>query len=201
MRSFTSLLEAKWGKLEPSDHCLQNGRMPFVSDQARLNLLFVPENTAALVDRAERQFGSKLPEQLIAFYRRFNGCRLFFSSLNIFGVQIHPADFYQPFDLFVENDHIYGTLNKKERNACDMVFFASIGGDYAFGFKPDDNQTIIGTKKGSLAPVQTFDCFDAFFEFHFARLIDEYDVDCRKMHPDTRYKGIPVLEHQTNDII
>ena len=197
---YANLLEEKWGKLVPEGHCLLNGQMPFVSTKARLNMLFLPEEQAVLSERISKICDCTIPEQLKAFYSQFNGCRLFFSSLNVFGVQAHPAEIYEPFDLWIENNHILGNLSPKDRKKCDVVFFASIGGEYVFGFDKVNPSRVYGYKKGSLVCVQEFPDFDSFFDFHFNRLINEYDEACRKKHPLKQYIGIPALEHLTTTI-
>lgn len=197
---YANRLEEKWGKLEPVGHCFINGQMPFVSAKARLNMLFLPESQTVLSDRISKISDCTLPEQLRAFYSRYNGCRLFFSSLNVFGVQVHPSEVYEPFDLWIENNRIVGGLKPSDRKRCNLVFFASIGGEYVFGFDKDNSSRVFGCKKGSLARVQEFPDFDTFFEFHFNRLIDEYDDSCRKKHPLKQYIGIPALEHLTTTI-
>ena len=197
---YVNRLEERWGKLEPIGHCLLNGHMRFISDETWLNRLFLPEDQNVLSDRISKTRECSLPEQLRAFYSEHNGCRLFFSSLNVFGVQIHPYEVYEPFDLWIENNHILGNLKPSDRKRCNLFFFASIGGKYVFGFDKDNPSHIFGCKKGSLACVQEFPDFDTFFEFHFNRLIDEYDDSCRKKHPLKRYAGIPALEHLTTTI-
>ena len=199
---FVANIESKWGKLETVGHCMQNGKMPFVSEQARLNMLFLPEDINDLIAKVEKKFECRLPEQLIKFYTSFNGCRLFFNSLNVFGIQVHPSEQYQPFDLFVENNHILGSLKAKERKVCDLVFVSSIGGDYAFGFNRSNPSGIVGIRKGSLsAAVQCFDSFDVFFDHYYSKLLNEYGDDCRKKNPTRQFIGIPALEHQTNEIL
>jgi len=108
------------------------------------------------------------------------GCRLFFGSLNVFGLQNNPVEVYQPFDFFIENNHISGCQNGVKKNGNQIVFVASIGGDYAYGFIKESPKRIIGFKKGSLKEVQDFPDFNSFFKFHFSRLFIEYDVDCKK---------------------
>lgn len=198
---YIELLESKWGALEEAGHCLVNGKMPFVSDVARLNMLFPTENIELFITRVHDRFQCDLPEQLIEFYKRFNGCRLFFGSLNVFGMQNHPDEVYQPYDLFVENNHIMGSIKGPSKDKCNMLFIASIGGDYAFGIAKDNPGTITGIKKGAkFSSVQVFPDFNAFFDFHFRRLFSEYSTDCRKIHPSIQFRGIPALENLSIEI-
>ncbi len=197
---YLSMLTSKWGSFEAIGHCYNNGHMPFISEQARLNMLFAPENTDIFRNRICKQLAFGLPDELVDFYRTYNGCRLFFGGLNVFGWQMYPSEMYGPYDLFVENNHILGSLNPQDQKNCDLVFVASVGGDYAFGFEKKKPDRMIGIRKGSLTPVQIFPGFIEFFDYHFHRLFDEYDKDCKKIHPDKHFQGIPVLENLTSDI-
>lgn len=94
-----------------------------------------------------------------------------------------------------------GSLKGNEKENNQIVFVASIGGDYAYGFFKDSPERIIGVKKGSIKLVQEFPDFNSFFEFHFNRLIDEYDIDCRKKNPLKQFQGIPALENVSTDIV
>ena len=198
---YISLLESKWGKFEQTGHCLNNGKMPFISDLARLNMVFPADNVSGMLSKIHSSFGCDIPKQLADYYQSYNGCRLFFGSLNVFGLQNNPTEIYQPFDIFIENNHITGSLKGKGRENNQIVFVASIGGDYAYGFLKDSPERIIGVKKGSIKLVQEFPDFNSFFEFHFNRLIDEYDTDCRKKHPIKQFQGIPALENVSTDIV
>lgn len=198
---YIELLERKWGKFEATGHSLVNGKMPFVSDVARLNMLFTTESVDLIASRVHDRFHCDLPEQLIEFYKELNGCRLFFGSLNVFGIQNYPTEVYQPYDIFTENNHILGSIKGTSKDKCNMLFVASIGGDYAFGFDRDKPAQIIGIKKGAdPSPVQAFPDFNSFFGFHFNRLINEYSADCKKIHPSSQFKGIPALENITIEI-
>ena len=198
---FVELLESKWGAFEQNGHALVNGNMPFVSDVARLNMLFPTENADFITEFVRDKYQCELPDQLLEFYQKYNGCRLFFGSLNVFGIQRYPSEVYQPYDLFVENDHILGNMKRHSKEICEMVFVASIGGDYAFGVDKAHPEQIFGIKKGATSsPVQVFSDFNSFFDFHFGRLLDEYGIDCRKSHPSKQFIGIPALENLSTEI-
>ena len=198
---FVETLTSKWGTFEKNGHAMVNGNMPFVSDTARLNMLFPAQNADAIADFVYKNYRCELPDQLLKFYQEYNGCRLFFGSLNLFGIQSYPTELYQPYDLFVENNHILGNMKKHSKDTNDLVFIASIGGDYAFGINKANPVEIIGIKKGmTFSPVQVFPDFNAFFDFHFNRLLNEYGADCRKKHPTKQFIGIPALENLSIEI-
>ena len=72
----TNEMEGKWGKFIKRNSYFEQGEMPFVSKQARLNVLFDPLNDAE-IETIESQLGF-LPDVLKTFYKKTNGCRLFF---------------------------------------------------------------------------------------------------------------------------
>lgn len=194
-------IEAKWGKMNQDGHALVNGNMPFISEEARLNMLFPTSNFNNIISNIHSKYNCQLPDQIREFYQVYNGCRLFFGSLNVFGIQSHLAELYQPYDIFVENNHILGSLKTAEKSNCKILFIASIGGDYAYGFDIEKPGKIVGIKKGKLQIVQNFPDFNSFFNFHFNRLIEEYDENCKKKHPSKQFHGIPVLENVSTEIV
>lgn len=193
-------IEAKWGKMNLDGHALTNGSMPFISEEARLNMLFPTDNYSGMISAIHSKYGCQLPDQIKEFYQVYNGCRLFFGSLNVFGIQSYPTELYQPYDIYVENNHILGSLKTAEKSNCKILFVASIGGDYAYGINPENPEKIVGIKKGKLKAVQEFPDFNSFFNFHFNRLIEEYDEKCKKKHPLKQFQGIPVLENVSTEI-
>ena len=75
-------LENKWGEFVKIGHALCNKQMSFISDKAYLNVLYEPQTTA--IQEVFNSFGCNVLPELLTFYKQYNGCRLFFSSLNIF---------------------------------------------------------------------------------------------------------------------
>ena len=133
-------IESKWGEFLTFGHALCNKQMTFVSEKAYLNILYKPQINA--IKKAFNSFSPTIPLDLLDFYKKYNGCRLFFSSLNIFGVQCFDEEIYEPFDLALENHIIQESF--KDNN---YVFFASLGGDYAFAYKKDECSKIYAVKK------------------------------------------------------
>lgn len=125
MKNIVALIENKWGGFTANGHALCNEQMPFVSDKAYLNILFEPQ--FKLVRETFKILDTEIIPGLKEFYLNYNGCRLFFSGLNIFGVQCFRDDVYEPYDLKIENSMIQEALKNP-----DFIFFASLGGDYAF---------------------------------------------------------------------
>lgn len=193
-------LEEKWGQFEKATNYVCNGKMPFVSGEARLNVLFDPCFGAQVEDCFACQLKAPVLEELKRFYQVSNGCRLFFGSLSVFGIACHPEDDYEPFDLFRENTNLVSKLGPLERRKCTYVFFASLGGDYVFGYDKKQPSKVFGFKPGSLRILQEFPSFDDFWKHYFEGLFVEYDDDCRKIHRNEEDAGIPFLEHLTHEL-
>lgn len=190
MKDILYLLKIKWGEFIKSGHAFCNQQMPFVSDEAYLNVLYEPQTNA--MQGVFNSLGSNILPELLAFYEKYNGCRLFFSSLNIFGVQCFDEEIYEPFDLALENHIIQESF--KDNN---YVFFASLGGDYVFAYKKDEGSKIYAVKKGEKKVLKVFENFDSWFSYYFDALYEEYDEEGQKKHPNKRYKEIPALYHET----
>lgn len=191
MNDILSTLENKWGAFVKNGHALCNKQMPFVSDKAYLNVLYEPQINS--IKMAFNSLGATILPTLLDFYQKHNGCRLFFSSFNIFGVQCFDEETYEPYDLERENSIIQETF--KDNN---YVFFASLGGDYAFAYKKDERSKIYAIQKGKKKVLKKFDSFESWFSYYFEILYEEYDDEGEKKHPNKRYKDIPALYHETN---
>lgn len=189
-------LEEKWGKFEQKskERNMTNCPLKFISKEARLNAFFSPEPEEYIQKIFKDYLKTEIPLSLQTFYSKFNGCRLFFSSLNVYGVQ-YGLKGLMPYDLFVCNN------NSGIDNKNNLVYIASIGGNYDFGFKRDELTKIYGVKVGSDEIVQTFNSFEEFFDHYFNHLFNEYDKDGKKLHPNEKYKDIPVLYHMSYDLI
>ena len=79
----------------------------------------------------------------------------------------------------------------------NFIFFASLGGDYAFAYKNDECSKIYAIKKGENKVLKTYNNFDSWFAYYFDSLYKEYDEEGQKTHPNKRYKEIPSLYHET----
>lgn len=184
-------LEAKWGGFARNGHALCNKQMPFVSTKAYLNVLYEPQMDS--IQKAYNTLSATILPGLMDFYKQYNGCRLFFSSLNIFGIQCFDDEIYEPFDFESENRNIQETFKNS-----DYIFFGSLGGDYAFAYKKDECSQIYAIQKGKKKILKTFDNFETWFSYYLDVLYEEYDDEGRKKHPNKRYKDIPALYHETN---
>lgn len=198
MIDIKTMLEQKWGSFieTPYHSYVFNAPMPFVSSNAKLNVLFNPRYEKEINNVYNAYLQTDIPNELIAFYQKFNGVRLFANSLSVYGIQESGGSDYQPYDILMNN------WNNNDCNKHNLVFVASVGGQYDFGFKRNEVSKIYGIKvgEGDGEILQTFESFDVFFEHYFNYLINEYDNNARKIHPNMKYKGIPCLEHLSYEL-
>lgn len=191
-------LEKKWGKFIKKNSYFEQGKMPFVSKQARLNVLFEPLKDAE-IKFIESKLGS-LPDSLIAFYQKTNGCRLFFGSFNILGLRKNLEDIFEPYGILEENLALNLATDTNIGGNENYVFFASIGGDYFFAYKKEEKCQVYCMKKGDFKILKTFNNFQDFFEYYFYKLYQEYGTDCKKIHILPEDKDFPLLAHLTIEI-
>ena len=196
MIDYKNLLKDKWGNFEKIGSYISNGEMPFISKDARLNVFFEPLPVETTEEYFADVLKAELHPELKSFYEWTNGCRLFFASLSVYGIRGKCKDMLVPFDLEYENKNLLKTMPKDK-----YVYFASIGGAYVFAYDKNTPSKVYGMKVGSTEILQTFEGFYDFFDHYFNVLIDEYDVDGRKIHPTEAYKGIPILENKCIELL
>lgn len=188
-----NLIEKKWklnkinnrGKL----YCL----MPKISDDFYLHELCEKIDTK-YYEAFEEHFGIKLLPELKEFYKCYNGCRLFISSVNIYGL---PKDNSFPMDLAVNNFNMrsHYKLTKEEKD--DIVFFGSVG-DLDLWYKQSEIKTpkIYLTEKGNIKPLKVCGSIEEIIRYYFDILYDEYGEDGYRKHPDVAFDGIPSLANK-----
>lgn len=196
MNRYYDALQDKWGKfIKKKGYCV-NGPMRFISKDAWLNEFFKEFATEEIEVYFKKVLGAELHPELRDFYAWTNGCRLFFSSLSIYGILPSSKDKIVPFDIEYENKKLAISMG-----ANKYLFFASIGGEYVFGYDKETPSNVYGMKVGDISVLQTFNGINDFFDHYFDILIDEYGVDCKKLHPAEAYKGIPVLENKCTELL
>lgn len=197
MKEYIDRLADKWGKFEENGNYFSNGLMPFISKDARLNVYFKPKSISEVLSCYKNDLNAALHPELEEIYEWTNGCRLFFASLSIYGIVDRDNDeVIVPFDLKVENDNL-----SKNMPVDKYLFFASIGGEYVFGYDRYNPSEVYGMRVGDKTILQSFDGVKDFFDHYFYPLMEEYDEKCKKIHPNEAYKGIPVLENKCIELI
>lgn len=188
--NFKEKLIKKWGEGTELNNCWVQKKLNFISDEARLNILFHP-----LTDLTpyKKVLGNVASENLLEFYSRFNGCKLFSNSLCIYGLQEKSNETYQTYDLKWENNRVKLML---ELN--DYTFFGSLGGQYLFALKSDTiEETIYCINIDNGEVVKKFDNFNLLFSTLFNNLYKEYDENGQKTHKNKDFKNIKSLFNTT----
>ena len=195
---FDTELERKWGEFKKVDHYWENGPLPFISDHTRLNVLFEPESDVLIHKTFHHSLECEILPELRAFYKSYNGCRLFNGAFNIYGIQNHREDIYEPFNIVLENFNNYAKVKINLSAKKPFVVIGSLGGDYLFSYKTDELRTIYCTKSGERKILKEFEDFNMFFSYCFHALIGEYDLEGRKIHPDKENVEFLELEDSTH---
>lgn len=198
INKYKVLLETKWGLFKKKNHYFFNGEMPFISDKAKLNVFFDSLDEKE-INKLEIDFNIIMPNELRFFLKQTNGCRLFFGSFNIFGIQLFPNDLFEAYDFRKENIR-FSVESGVESARNDFFFFATFGCDYYFAYKKSEMKKIYCFKRGTFLSVTEYEDFDAFFNHFFWGLMEEYSIDCRKIHINPEDENVPVLAHLTSEL-
>jgi len=191
-------LERKWGPLFSSEHWAEQLDIPFVSEQAKLNILFNPLQISTIKDRFYKEFQILIPKQLEEFYSKFNGCRLFSDSLCIYGFQVYPDDVFEPYDVIKETQK----ANFKFKRFNPYYFLVgSLGGQFLFAMDKTCPEKIYVINSDNGKHIQTYNDFWECFSTVFGNLLNEYDSVGKKIHKNKKYTDIPILSNLSFDKI
>lgn len=180
----------KWGEGKKLNNCWAQKKLSFISNDARLNILFDPISDSSLYKAFFKNVESA---GLFEFYSQYNGCKLFSNSLCIYGIQEISFELYQTYDLEWENKRVNQMLN-----LSDYLVFGSLGGQYLFALKANSEEEMIycmNVDDGEI--VKHFDNFDLFFITLFDNLCKEYDANGVKIHKNIKFKNIKSLFNTT----
>ena len=180
----------RWGTGIELNQCWAQKRLNFISEEARLNILFNP-----VTDKSQYIdfFKTVNADRLLMFYRQYNGCKLFSNSLCIYGLCNASLDLYQVYDLRRENERL-----KHNLYAGHYLFFGSLGGQFLFAFKAESNDEkvyCINVDDGYV--IKCFKNFDILFSKLLSGLYQEYDDDGKKIHKNSKYRKIKSLYNTT----
>lgn len=177
------LIETKW-KLERDD---EEGKiyvvMREVSDETYLHCL-CKKIDVSLYEKLEEILNIRLIPELKEFYKYYNGCRLFLSSINIYGINVGKSS---PMEFLLNDSNMHGKIKDKKiskETLDDIVFFGSVG-DYNVFYKQSEysNPKIYLAKHGYVTPIKQFDSIHDMMIYYFNYLIPEYDENGYRKHP------------------
>lgn len=178
------LITKKW-KLDAENnrgklYCL----MPEFNDHSYLHEL-CKKLDMKMYDNFEKSFGIKLLPELKEFYKEYNGCRLFLSSINIFGLGYKESF---PLDFAINDLNAHSDYDFTEEESKDIVIFGSVG-DLDLFYKQSElnNPKIYLTAKRNKKPIQIFDTIKSMFEYYFKILYQEYNNEGYRQHPISQF--------------
>ena len=123
-----------------------------------------------------------IPQELIEFYKAYNGISLFSTSLQIYGIS-QCDDFEELDTLDIMKQNVNSKLFVKCPQFSDMFIFGSYG-YYYFCYKKnyDGNIYVIGTREKKV--VHNFSTLDGLLNYYIEHLGAEYSSDGIKLHPE-----------------
>lgn len=151
-------------------------RVPSVGPEAFLNIIFnpLPEATVARLGRELR-----CPDALMQFFRRYNGLRLFFDELSVFGMRERGALLDRSSPVEVPTLSLRDTLNELRHYPTwnDDIYpvgWYAYDGSYALMRRPDDSVYCSVGSDLSAVRVEWTD-FDSWLTSEISRIADLYD--------------------------
>ena len=123
-----------------------------------------------------------IPQELIEFYKTYNGISLFSTSLQIYGISQYD-DFEKLDTLDIMRQNVNSKLFIKCPQFSDMFIFGSYG-YYCFCYKKnyDKNIYVIGTREKKI--VHIFPTLPELLKYYIDHLLVEYSANGIKLHPE-----------------
>lgn len=177
------LIETKWKPERDDDEGKIYVAMREVSNETYLHCL-CKKIDIERYEKLEEILHVRLIPELKEFYKYYNGCRLFLSSINIYGIGVGKS---RPMGFFLNNLNMHGQIKDKKilkTTLDDIVFFGNVG-DYNVFYKQSEysNPKIYLAKHGSITPIKQFDSIKDMMIYYFTYLIVEYDLNGYRKHP------------------
>lgn len=177
------LIEMKWKPEKDDDEGKIYVVMKEVSDKTYLHCL-CKKIDMEYYERMEESLHLKLIPELKEFYKYYNGCRLFLSSINIYGIGVGKSS---PMEFFLNNTNMHRQIKDKKVlkiTLDDIVFFGNVGNYNAFYRQSEySNPKIYLAKQGSIEPIKQFDSIKDMMIDYFTYLTPEYDLNGYRKHP------------------
>lgn len=178
------LLQKKWKLEKDNDEGKVYVVMKEISDETYLHYLCkkIDEN---YYDNFEKTYNIVLLPELKEFYKFYNGCRLFLSSIVIYGLGVGES---RPMEFFLNdyNKHQEITYKKNSKQILDdIVFFGGVG-NYNFYYKQSEinNPKIYVSPNGMVEPIKVFNSIKELMDYYFKYLTPEYDENGYRKHPN-----------------
>ena len=187
------LITKKW-KLDADNsrgklYCL----MPKINDHSYLHELCKKIDETMYKD-FEEAFNIQLLPELKEFYKSYNGCRLFISSINIFGLGYKDSF---PVDFAINDYNAHANYDFTDEESKDIVIFGNVG-DFDIWYKQSEinNPKVYLTQREDKKPIKVFNSIKEMFEYYFGILYNEYNEEGYRQHPETLFEDVPHLANK-----
>ncbi len=174
------LLKNKWKVDQNNEEGLLFCAMPEIDDDVYLHRLYkkIDINYA---NKYEQENGIVLLPELKEFYKNFNGCRLFHSSINIYGFDVEKSE---PMCMVLNNINLHTKLNNNGFDGKDIVYIGNVG-DYLIYYKQSEIKSpkLYLSNHGELTVHKEFYSIKELLSFYIKALSFEYDEKGYRKHP------------------
>ena len=191
------LIETKWKPEKDNEEGKSYVVMKEISNETYLHTL-CKKIDMSYYDNFEQQYNIRLLPELKEFYKNYNGCRLFLSSINIYGIGVGKSS---PMEFYLNDINKHGEIKDKKvskETLDDIVFFGGVG-EYEMYYKQSElmRPKIYLAKNGTIVPSKEFDSIEDVMKYYFKYLVPEYDEKGYRKHPnkDKWCKKYPVISN------
>lgn len=190
MFDIIQVITEKWGPLTESDSFKANG-MPDYMQGTAFNYIYLSSGKET-VEKTLLKNKIILSEELIDFYREYNGVKLFLSGFSIYGFPL-KRNKYNPYDFYVENFRIHFEMANNNCDKPEWIFFGSFTGLYVFAYDRLSEKQYVCVERGKSDILLSFDSFEELVSYFVLSIITKYDENCNKLIPNDEYRDIPIL--------
>lgn len=208
-------IEKRWGAFKKVDNAKCNCLHKDIKEEKGVkfysNLMFDPIPLDVHVKKYKEYFNCEIPQFLRELYSIINGINFFFGSIIIFGhvsndffeegsylPESYPGGPFYCFTTFTVNyEKRYGKEYPIELyDNFEYRYFGAIGNNH-LAFKPGEEKiyVFVDGKDGEF--LKTYDSFQECYDHYFYGLMEEYDDNGLKKHPNKMFKKFPLYYNKT----
>ncbi len=191
------LLQKKWKIDAKNSEGLLFCHMPEINEQIYLHRLYKKIEEKEFAEFKKLVNFQFIPE-LREFYKHYNGCRLFHSSINIFGFNHGDS---MPMSLLLNNINMHIQLANNNIKNDDIAYIGNVG-DYLIYYRQSEfsNPKIYLSKHGELKIHKQFSLIEELLKYYITALSDEYNEKGYRKHPSTEKwcRKYPTIANQFN---
>lgn len=196
MNMLIERLEEKWGAFERDEYYLKQCDMSNGRCASYLNVLFNPIQLNEY-EFVEKMLDCKLHPDLKKFYKKNNGIMLFFESLRIYGLETGKDAIYDSCDIVSQN--INEGLQYIKEEFENMIIFGYYSSCLFCYDKIEMGLFyVINTKTEEV--IHKFNSIEELLKYYVDYLINEYDINGKKIHYNPEYEGLPMANISTEII-